>query len=232
MQDFELWYFSAMWSWTRESRQKCHAEILQVRNKRKTISRIVTIETERVSSGVWSNLKGTNLFYFWSNRTPAWTSRLQSDSIRSENSSLVNHKKQTCGVGKNRGFFDGFPGGGRRQTDLTLQGFVVSQRHVEDSLSVVYRPAVSAVWSVKLRVHGWASIHVFDQHTHTQTPRTQSPLVLHRFFRESQRQIPWYDLHFLAASPAVWIVISCTPDERRRREHSWGGRKNLRVCFV
>lgn len=106
------------------------------------------------------------------------------------------------------------PVGTWRQTDLTLHGFVVSQTHVEDSLSVVYRPAVSAVWSVKLRVHSWASIHVFDRHTHTHTntqaPLTQSPLVLHRFFLESQRQIPWYDLHFLPPSPAVWIVISCT----------------------
>lgn len=65
------------------------------------------------------------------------------------------------------------PVGTWRQTDLTLRGFVVSQTHVEDSLSVVYRPAVSAVWSVKLRVHSWASIHVFDRHTHTHTPTHQ-----------------------------------------------------------
>ena len=70
------------------------------------------------------------------------------------------------------------PVGTWRQTDLTLHGFVVSQTHVEDSLSVVYRPAVSAVWSVKLRVHSWASIHVFDRHTHTHT-HTHTPTHQH-----------------------------------------------------
>lgn len=61
-----------------------------------------------------------------------------------------------------------------------LQGLVVLYPHAEDSLTVVYTPAVSAAWSVKLPVHGWASIRFFEQHTHASDP---IPYCLPQIFR-------------------------------------------------
>lgn len=54
---------------------------------------------------------------------------------------------------------------------------LISQTHLEDSLSVVDRPAVSAVWSVTLRAHGWAFIHVSDTHTRTHIRLSLNPLL-------------------------------------------------------
>lgn len=53
---------------------------------------------------------------------------------------------------------------------------LISQTHVEDSLSVVDRPAVSAVWSVMLRAHGGAFIHASDN-TRARRRRSLNPLL-------------------------------------------------------
>lgn len=66
---------------------------------------------------------------------------------------------------------------------------------------------------------------LLPRHTHASASIPYCPQQI--FFVESQRQIPWYDLHYLPLSPAVWIVISSAIFQTREKDEGWGAQMGI-----